>query len=83
MATSELQLSDEARFTPVLCPRAAELMASYDEHTVARTFKFGVLQQRRGQTTEEQIFSNRSPSPALLAFLPHLGDTVKLANHKG
>ncbi|KAF4517375.1 hypothetical protein B566_EDAN009803 [Ephemera danica] len=83
LASPELQLGDEARFTPVLCPRAAELIAAYDEHAVARTFKFGVLQQRRGQTTEEQIFSNRAPSPALLHFLSHLGDTVKLAHHKG
>ncbi|KAF4517376.1 hypothetical protein B566_EDAN009804 [Ephemera danica] len=83
LASPELQLGDEARFTPVLCPRAAELIAAYDEHAVARTFKFGVLQQRRGQTTEEQIFSNRAPSPALLHFLSHLGNTVKLAHHKG
>ncbi|KAF4518333.1 hypothetical protein B566_EDAN007060 [Ephemera danica] len=85
LASQELQQhgGEEMRFTPVLCQRAAELIAAYDEHAVTRNFKFGVLQQRRGQTTEEQIFSNRHPSPALLDFLSHLGDTVKLAHHKG
>ncbi|KAF4517735.1 hypothetical protein B566_EDAN002940 [Ephemera danica] len=80
---SPAQLVKNERFTPVVCARAAELLATYDEHALSSAFKFGVVPQKRGQTTEEQLFSNRDPSPALLAFLDLLGNRVRLRDHKG
>jgi RAP1 GTPase activating protein 1 len=76
-------LNTETRFTPVLCARAAELLAGYDEHALSSTYKFGVVPQLRGQITEEQLFSNRDPSPAIVTFLDLLGSRVRLRDHKG
>jgi len=36
-----------------------------------------------GQTSEEEIFSNRTESPAFSEFLDLLGRRVKLKDHKG
>ena len=33
---------------PVLCPKASELLVSYDEHVLVNNFKFGVIYQRVG-----------------------------------
>ncbi|XP_059478473.1 rap1 GTPase-activating protein 1 isoform X2 [Neocloeon triangulifer] len=71
------------KFNPILCPKASDLIATYDEHVLVSTFKFGVLYQRFGQTTEEQLFSNPSPSPALDEFLSMLGRRIRLKDHKG
>lgn len=71
-------------FAPVLCPRAAALIAQYDEHVLVTNFKFGVLYQRFGQTTEEELFCNKAPaSPAFDEFLSMLGDRIQLRDHKG
>ncbi|XP_034257132.1 rap1 GTPase-activating protein 1 isoform X3 [Thrips palmi] len=71
------------RVSPVLCPRASQLIAAYDEHVIVSNFKFGVLYQRFGQTSEEQLFSNRHSSPALEEFLQVLGRRIQLKDHKG
>lgn len=71
------------RLSPVLCPRASQLIAAYDEHVLVSNFKFGVLYQRFGQTSEEQLFSNRHSSPALDEFLQVLGRRIQLKDHKG
>lgn len=70
-------------FMPVLCPKTAALIANYDEHVLVTNFKFGVLYQRYGQTTEEELFANNSGSPAFDEFLEVLGEKIKLKNHKG
>ncbi|XP_055376092.1 rap1 GTPase-activating protein 1 isoform X2 [Condylostylus longicornis] len=70
-------------FMPVLCPKASQLIASYDEHVLVSNFKFGVLYQRFGQTTEEELFSNNTASPAFEEFLDCLGQRIKLKEHKG
>ena len=76
------QLSIE-HLTPVVCPRASQLIAAYDEHVLVSQFKFGVLYQRFGQTKEEQLFGNLSTSPALDEFLNILGQRILLKDHKG
>ncbi|XP_046674788.1 rap1 GTPase-activating protein 1 [Homalodisca vitripennis] len=79
-------LNDQLTVTslqPVLCPRASELIAEYDEHVLVSNFKFGVLYQRFGQTSEEQLFSNKHSSPALDEFLNLLGQRIQLKDHKG
>ena len=32
----------------MLCPKASELLVSYDEHVLVNNFKFGVIYQRVG-----------------------------------
>ncbi|KDR14588.1 Rap1 GTPase-activating protein 1 [Zootermopsis nevadensis] len=71
------------QFSPVLCPRASQLIAAYDEHVLVSNFKFGVLYQRFGQTTEEQLFGNVHSSAALDEFLELLGQRIQLKDHKG
>ncbi|XP_066994645.2 rap1 GTPase-activating protein 1 isoform X2 [Anabrus simplex] len=71
------------KFSPVLCPRASQLIAAYDEHVLVTNFKFGVLYQRFGQTTEEELFGNIHTSPALNEFLEILGQRIPLKDHKG
>ncbi|RZF37010.1 hypothetical protein LSTR_LSTR004698 [Laodelphax striatellus] len=68
---------------PVLCPRASQLIAAYDEHVLVAHFKFGVLYKRFGQTSEEQLFSNKCSSPAFDEFLGFLGQRIQLKDHKG
>ncbi|XP_075230099.1 rap GTPase activating protein 1 isoform X3 [Lycorma delicatula] len=68
---------------PVLCPRASQMIAAYDEHVLVSHFKFGVLYQRFGQTNEEELFSNRHSSPAFDEFLSMLGQRIQLKDHKG
>lgn len=70
-------------FMPVLCPKASAQIASYDEHVLVTNFKFGILYQRYGQTTEEEIFCNNNTSPAFDEFLDVLGKRIRLKDHKG
>lgn len=70
-------------FMPVMCPKASCMIASYDEHVLVSNFKFGVLYQRHGQTTEEELFGNIQTSPAFDEFLDVLGQRIRLKDHKG
>ncbi|XP_026725267.1 rap1 GTPase-activating protein 1 isoform X2 [Trichoplusia ni] len=70
-------------FTAVMCLNASSLIATYDEHVLVNCFKFGVLYQTYGQTTEEQLFGNNEISPAFEEFLEMLGQKIKLKDHKG
>lgn len=69
--------------TPALCPKASQLIANYDEHVLVSNFKFGVLYQKYGQTTEEELFSNNTTTPAFDEFLSLLGQRIQLKDHKG
>ncbi|KAH8244170.1 hypothetical protein KR026_001729 [Drosophila bipectinata] len=70
-------------FMPVLCPKASQLISVYDEHVLVSHFKFGVLYQRYGQSTEEELFGNQQTSPAFDEFLDVLGQRIRLKDHKG
>lgn len=70
-------------FSPVLCQKQSQLIAGYDEHMLVSNFKFGVLYQQFGQTTEEELFSNTGSSPAFDKFLSLLGQRIQLKDHKG
>lgn len=70
-------------FMPVMCSRTSSLIASYDEHVLVSNFKFGILYQRHGQTTEEELFCNTNSSPAFEEFLDSLGQRIRLKDHKG
>ncbi|RVE40391.1 hypothetical protein evm_014959, partial [Chilo suppressalis] len=70
-------------FMAVMCLNASQLIATYDEHVLVNSFKFGVLYQKYGQTTEEELFGNNETSPAFDEFLEMLGQKIKLKDHKG
>nr|XP_046266551.1 rap1 GTPase-activating protein 2-like isoform X4 [Scatophagus argus] len=70
-------------FSPVVYPKASQLIVNYDEHEVNNTFKFGVIHQRFGQVSEEELFRNNEETPAFTEFLQLLGDTVELKDFKG
>ncbi|MEQ2185756.1 Rap1 GTPase-activating protein 1, partial [Goodea atripinnis] len=71
------------RFYPVLYPKASKLIVTFDEHVISNNFKFGVIYQRFGQTTEEELFGNSEESPAFIEFLEFLGEKIELHNFKG
>lgn len=71
------------KFNPVLFPKASELIMAYDEHVLVSTFKFGIIYQKFGQKTEEEMFGNASHSPAMEEFLEVLGEKVQLKDFKG
>ncbi|XP_027012692.2 rap1 GTPase-activating protein 2b isoform X2 [Tachysurus fulvidraco] len=71
------------RFSPVLYPRGSQLIMNYDEHELNNTFKFGVIYQNFGQTSEEELFGNSVETPAFSEFLQVLGDCVELQDFKG
>ena len=68
---------------PVLCPRASDLLVNYDEHVLVNNFKFGVIYQRVGQTSEESLFGNRGHSAGMDRFLDMIGRRVTLSEHSG
>ena len=79
-------LSDQVtvdNFMAVMCLNASSLIVAYDEHVLVNTFKFGVLYQKYGQTTEEELFGNNETSPAFDEFLDMLGQRIQLRDHRG
>ncbi|XP_061542882.1 rap1 GTPase-activating protein 1 isoform X3 [Phycodurus eques] len=71
------------RFYPVLYPKASRLIVTFDEHVINNNFKFGVIYQKFGQTTEEEVFGNMVESPAFAEFLEFLGQKIELHDFKG
>ncbi|XP_064156521.1 rap1 GTPase-activating protein 1 isoform X14 [Anguilla rostrata] len=71
------------RFFPVLYPKASRLIVTFDEHVISNNFKFGVIYQKFGQTTEEELFGNSEESPAFVEFLEFLGQKIELHDFKG
>ncbi|XP_038670369.1 rap1 GTPase-activating protein 2a isoform X4 [Scyliorhinus canicula] len=71
------------KFSPVLYPKASQLIVAYDEHEINNNFKFGVIYQKIRQTTEAELFGNNEESPIFQEFLNLLGDTVVLQDFKG
>uniref|UniRef100_A0A915Q2H9 Rap-GAP domain-containing protein n=1 Tax=Setaria digitata TaxID=48799 RepID=A0A915Q2H9_9BILA len=71
------------RFSPVAFPGGTEMILKYDEHVLTNTYKFGVVYQRFGQTTEEELFGNATYSDAFDEFLNVIGDRIELRNFKG
>ncbi|KAG9352885.1 hypothetical protein JZ751_017461 [Albula glossodonta] len=71
------------RFYPVLYPKASRLIVTFDEHVISNNFKFGVIYQKFGQTSEEELFWNNEESPAFVEFLEFLGQKIELHDFKG
>ncbi|XP_057219365.1 rap1 GTPase-activating protein 1 isoform X7 [Triplophysa rosa] len=71
------------RFFPVLYPKASRLIVTFDEHVISNNFKFGVIYQKFGQISEEELFGNNEESPAFVEFLEFLGQKIELHDFKG
>ncbi|XP_056588891.1 rap1 GTPase-activating protein 1 isoform X13 [Triplophysa dalaica] len=71
------------RFFPVLYPKASRLIVTFDEHVINNNFKFGVIYQKFGQISEEELFGNNEESPAFVEFLEFLGQKIELHDFKG
>ncbi|KAM6236638.1 LOW QUALITY PROTEIN: rap1 GTPase-activating protein 1 [Spheniscus humboldti] len=71
------------RFYPVLYPKASRLILAFDEHVLSNHFKFGVIYQNWGRTSEEELFGTTEESPAFTEFLDVLGQRVQLRDFKG
>uniref|UniRef100_A0A8C9X4I1 RAP1 GTPase activating protein a n=1 Tax=Sander lucioperca TaxID=283035 RepID=A0A8C9X4I1_SANLU len=63
--------------------QASRLIVTFDEHVISNNFKFGVIYQKFGQTSEEELFGNSEESPAFVEFLEFLGEKIELHNFKG
>uniref|UniRef100_A0A8C1G8L4 Rap-GAP domain-containing protein n=1 Tax=Cyprinus carpio TaxID=7962 RepID=A0A8C1G8L4_CYPCA len=64
-------------------PQASRLIVTFDEHVISNNFKFGVIYQKFGQTSEEELFGNNEESPALVEFLEFLGQKIELYDFRG
>ncbi|CAF4870237.1 unnamed protein product, partial [Rotaria sp. Silwood1] len=63
--------------------KAQQFIKTYDEKLETHKFKFGVIYQRRGQTTEEEFFNNERHGRSLDEFLDIIATRVSLKNFKG
>ncbi|XP_060905227.1 rap1 GTPase-activating protein 1 isoform X2 [Labrus mixtus] len=72
-----------SRFEVVGHLKAPELITAFDEHRVSPNFKFGVLYQKEGQFTEEDILSNSEESAEFKDFISILGETIQLHGFSG
>ncbi|XP_029437233.1 rap1 GTPase-activating protein 1-like [Rhinatrema bivittatum] len=71
------------RCFPVLYPKASQLIVTFDEHVISNNFKFGVIYQMSGQTTEEEVFRNNEESLGFIEFLDFLGERIQLQDFQG
>merc|ERR1712066_665020 len=68
--------------TPILNFKSWDKIVRYDEHTLNNKYKFGIIYQKGGQITEDELLSNNvcseGKSQAFMEFIDCLGDVVKL-----
>ncbi|KAM8870584.1 rap1 GTPase-activating protein 1 isoform 7-T7 [Spinachia spinachia] len=72
-----------SKFDVVGYLKAPELIATFDEHRVSPNFKFGILYQKNGQLTEEDILCNTQESEEFKELLSILGETIQLQGFAG
>jgi len=58
-------------------------LIKFEESEAIMKYKFGVLYLKEGQTTENELFANDSPSKTFQTFLSLIGDKIKLHGFKG
>ncbi len=63
-------------------PKLCDALADFEQKTVVSCYKFGVLYQAPGQTTEEEMYNNMVGSADYFAFLDIIGERVQLSKHK-
>jgi len=76
-------IPNDARLIQADNPKLSDALADFEQKTVACNYKFGILYQAPGQTTEEEMYNNHDGSANYHAFLNLIGETVVLAKHKG
>jgi hypothetical protein len=59
------------------------LLKNFDEHEISKTYKFGIIYMKKGQITEEELFSNPNHSESFEEFLNFIGKRIKLKDFKG
>ena len=79
-----LQPEFRAKFIyPLVNLNGFNLIKDFDNHSISKHFKFGVIYMKKGQTTEEELFSNQEHSAEFDNFLAILGDRIKLKDFEG
>lgn len=68
---------------PLVNLNGFKLIKEFDNHSISRHFKFGVIYMKKGQTTEEELFSNQEHSEDFDNFLSILGQRIKLKDFEG
>ncbi|UJR08987.1 hypothetical protein I4U23_013237 [Adineta vaga] len=63
--------------------KAQQYVKEYDEKLETQKFKFGIIYQRRGQITEEELFNNERHSRTFDEFLDIIATRVSLKNFQG
>lgn len=69
--------------TCLSCLNPSKRILDYDEHLESKHFKFGVLLQKKGQLSEEQIFHNTQSSPEFETFMDAIAERVNLKTFDG
>eukprot|EP01137_Pigoraptor_chileana_P005759 Opistho-2@49254 len=64
-------------------PKIHEMLMKLDEQLLVRQYKFGVMYCAAGQSSEEDMYNNMSPSKFFTDFLGVIGETVKLRGFCG
>ncbi|XP_076010960.1 rap1 GTPase-activating protein 2 [Genypterus blacodes] len=72
-----------SKFEVVSYLKAPGLITAFDEHRVSPNFKFGILYQKDGQLSEEDILGNNEESGDFKDFLSILGETIPLQGFSG
>jgi hypothetical protein len=64
--------------TQVTAPALNAALVEYEASLIERTYKFGVLLCRPGQTTEREWYQNAEMTPSLEAFMALIGERIAL-----
>ena len=64
-------------------PKIVDRLIKMDEQNQNRTFKFGILFCRAGQSTEEEMYNNEVGSASFEKFLKGIGTIVELQGFEG
>ncbi|CAF0799635.1 unnamed protein product [Brachionus calyciflorus] len=68
---------------PLVNLNGFKLIKEFDNHSMCKNFKFGVIYMKKGQITEEELFSNQEHSEEFDNFLNILGNRIKLKDFSG
>eukprot|EP01119_Soliformovum_irregulare_P017461 TRINITY_DN5196_c0_g1_i1.p1 TRINITY_DN5196_c0_g1~~TRINITY_DN5196_c0_g1_i1.p1 ORF type:complete len:962 (+),score=316.20 TRINITY_DN5196_c0_g1_i1:150-3035(+) len=64
-------------------PSAADELMKMEQRLIVKGYKIGVLYATKGQTQENEMFSNVQPSADFVEFLDFLGEKIVLKDWKG
>lgn len=70
-------------FQPLTILNGYKMIRNFDQHMVNKNLKFGIIYMKKGQTTEEELFSNQEHSESFDKFLNLIGKRIKLKDFDG